>query len=54
MSESLYGMLVALSLLAAYRLFEAVYVGRAIVLGALLGLAALTPPRRPCCWSRSS
>ena len=42
MSESLYGMLVALSLLAAYRLFEAVTVGRAIVLGALLGLAALT------------
>ena len=42
MSESLYGMLVALSLLAAYRLFEAVTVGRAIVLGALLGLAALS------------
>jgi len=42
MSESLYGLLVALSLLAAYRLLEAPGAGRAVVLGALAGLAALT------------
>lgn len=42
MSESLYGMLVAVSLLAAYRLAEAPSAGRAVVLGILAGLAALT------------
>jgi 4-amino-4-deoxy-L-arabinose transferase-like glycosyltransferase len=42
MSESLYGMLVALSLLAAYRLLDAPGAGRAVVLGALTGLTALT------------
>lgn len=42
MSESLYGLLVALSLLAAYRLLEAPSAGRAVVLGVLVGLAALT------------
>jgi 4-amino-4-deoxy-L-arabinose transferase-like glycosyltransferase len=42
MSESLYGLLVALSLLAAYRLLEAPGIGRAVALGAVAGLAALT------------
>src|SRR3712207_9300748 len=42
MSESLFGLLVALSLLAAHRLLDAPGVGRALVLGALAGLAALT------------
>jgi 4-amino-4-deoxy-L-arabinose transferase-like glycosyltransferase len=42
MSESLLGLLVALSLLAAYRLVEAPTVGRAIALGVAAGLAALT------------
>jgi hypothetical protein len=42
MTESLYGCLAALVLLAAYRLFEAPGPGRAIVLGILAGLAALT------------
>ena len=42
MTESLYGLLVALSLLAAYRLVDAPGTGRAIVLGTTLGLAALT------------
>jgi 4-amino-4-deoxy-L-arabinose transferase-like glycosyltransferase len=42
MSESLYGLLVALSLLSAYRLLESRSLGRAIVLGGLVGLAALT------------
>jgi 4-amino-4-deoxy-L-arabinose transferase-like glycosyltransferase len=42
MSESLYGLLVAVSLLAAYRLVEAPTPGRAVVLGVTLGLAALT------------
>ncbi len=42
MTESLYGFLAALSLLAAYRLTDAPGVGRALVLGALLGLAALS------------
>jgi hypothetical protein len=42
MSESLYGLLAALCLLAAYRLLEAPSAGRAAVLGALAGLAALT------------
>jgi 4-amino-4-deoxy-L-arabinose transferase-like glycosyltransferase len=42
MSETLYGTLVALALLAAYRLVDAPSVGRALVLGAVTGLAALT------------
>ena len=42
MSESLLGLLVALSLLAAYRLHDAPDPARAVVLGVLLGLAALT------------
>lgn len=42
MSESLFGLLVAISLLAAYRLLEAPSVGRALVLGVAAGLAALT------------
>jgi 4-amino-4-deoxy-L-arabinose transferase-like glycosyltransferase len=42
MSESLFGLLVALSLLAAYRLLEAPSTGRALALGAVAGLAALT------------
>ena len=42
MSESLYGLLVGLVLLAAYRLLEAPAAGRAVVLGGLAGLAALT------------
>jgi 4-amino-4-deoxy-L-arabinose transferase-like glycosyltransferase len=42
MTESLYGVLAAFSLLAAYRLVEAPSVGRAILLGALVGLAALS------------
>jgi 4-amino-4-deoxy-L-arabinose transferase-like glycosyltransferase len=42
MSETLYGALVALSLLAAYRLLDAPSAGRALVLGAVSALAALT------------
>jgi 4-amino-4-deoxy-L-arabinose transferase-like glycosyltransferase len=42
MSESLFGLLVALSLLAAYRLLETPSVGRAVALGVIAGLAALT------------
>jgi 4-amino-4-deoxy-L-arabinose transferase-like glycosyltransferase len=42
MSESLYGLLIVLSLLAAYWLLDTRGAARAIVLGALLGLAALT------------
>ncbi len=42
MSESLFGLLVALSLLAAYRLVESPTTGRAAALGAVVGLAALT------------
>jgi 4-amino-4-deoxy-L-arabinose transferase-like glycosyltransferase len=42
MSETLYGALAALTLLAAYRLVEAPGVGRALALGAVAGLAALT------------
>jgi 4-amino-4-deoxy-L-arabinose transferase-like glycosyltransferase len=42
MTESLYGALAAFSLLAAYRLVEAPGLGRAIVLGALVGLASLS------------
>jgi 4-amino-4-deoxy-L-arabinose transferase-like glycosyltransferase len=42
MSESLFGLLVALSLLAAYRLRDHPTPGRAIALGAVAGLAALT------------
>ena len=41
-SESLYAPLIALGLLAAYRLVDRPSAGRAAVLGALLGLAALT------------
>jgi 4-amino-4-deoxy-L-arabinose transferase-like glycosyltransferase len=42
MSESLLGLFVALTLLAAYRLVEAPTAGRAATLGAVAGLAALT------------
>ena len=42
MSESLYGFLIAMSLLAAFRLLDAPSLGWAIVLGAIVGLAALT------------
>jgi 4-amino-4-deoxy-L-arabinose transferase-like glycosyltransferase len=42
MSETLYGLLVALSLLAAYRFLDAPDTRSALLLGALLGLAALT------------
>jgi len=42
MTESLYGVLAAFSLLAAYRLVEAPSAGRAVVLGVLVGLAALS------------
>jgi hypothetical protein len=41
-SESLYAPLIALILLAAYRLLEAPRLSRAAALGALIGLAALT------------
>ena len=41
MTESLYGLLSGLSLLAAYRLVEAPGAGRALVLGAIVGMAAL-------------
>jgi len=42
MTESLYGMLAALALLAAYRVVDAPGAGRALVLGAIVGLAALS------------
>jgi 4-amino-4-deoxy-L-arabinose transferase-like glycosyltransferase len=42
MTESMYGALAAFSLLAAYRLVEAPGLGRALVLGALVGLASLS------------
>ena len=42
MSESLFGLLAALSMLAAYRLVERPTVGRAVALGVIAGLAALT------------
>ena len=42
MSESLYGLLIALSLLAALRLREQPTTGRTLALGALIGMAALT------------
>jgi 4-amino-4-deoxy-L-arabinose transferase-like glycosyltransferase len=42
MSETLYGLLTAASLLAAYRLVDAPGAGRAAVLGALVALTALT------------
>jgi 4-amino-4-deoxy-L-arabinose transferase-like glycosyltransferase len=42
LSESLFGLLVALCLLSAYRLLDAPSGGRAIGLGVLLGLAILT------------
>jgi hypothetical protein len=41
-SESLYAPLIALILLAAYRLVDSPTLGRAAVVGALIGLAALT------------
>jgi 4-amino-4-deoxy-L-arabinose transferase-like glycosyltransferase len=41
MTESTYGVFAAFSLLAAYRLVDAPSTGRAVVLGLLLGLAAL-------------
>jgi 4-amino-4-deoxy-L-arabinose transferase-like glycosyltransferase len=42
MSESLYGLLVVVALLCAYRLAERPSAGRAAVLGAVIALAALT------------
>lgn len=42
MTESLFGLLTALSLIAAYRLADAPGVGRALALGGIVGLAALT------------
>jgi hypothetical protein len=42
LSESLYGVLIGLSLLAALRLRERATTGRALALGAAIGLAALT------------
>ncbi|MDX6648186.1 MAG: hypothetical protein QOJ97_137 [Solirubrobacteraceae bacterium] len=42
MSESLYGLTIALCLLAAYRVLDRPTPGRAAVLGAAIGLAALT------------
>jgi 4-amino-4-deoxy-L-arabinose transferase-like glycosyltransferase len=42
MTESLYGVLAAFGLLAAYRLAEAPSFGRAVLLGVLVGLAALS------------
>jgi 4-amino-4-deoxy-L-arabinose transferase-like glycosyltransferase len=44
MSETLYGLLVALALLAAYRLRDEPGWWRALALGAVVGLAALTRP----------
>src|SRR4051812_2356552 len=44
MSETLYGLLIAAVLLAAYRLRDEPTAWRAIALGALIGLAALTRP----------
>ena len=41
-SESLYGLLIAMSLIAAYRFRERPVTARAALLGAVLGLAALT------------
>jgi 4-amino-4-deoxy-L-arabinose transferase-like glycosyltransferase len=42
LSESLYGLLIALTLLAAYRLRDVPSLGRAAILGALCALCALT------------
>lgn len=42
MSESLYGLFVVLALLAAYRVVDRPTVGRAVLLGAVVALAALT------------
>jgi 4-amino-4-deoxy-L-arabinose transferase-like glycosyltransferase len=42
MTESLFGLLTGLALIGAYRLVDAPGVGRALVLGVILGLAALT------------
>jgi 4-amino-4-deoxy-L-arabinose transferase-like glycosyltransferase len=44
MSETLYGLLIALVLLAAYRLRDEPSTWRAVALGAAIGLAALTRP----------
>jgi 4-amino-4-deoxy-L-arabinose transferase-like glycosyltransferase len=41
MTESLYGVLAGSAMLAAYRLVDAPSIGRALVLGAVLGVAAL-------------
>lgn len=41
-SESLYGLTIALALIAAYRLLDRPTAGRAALLGAVIGLAALT------------
>lgn len=42
MSEALYGLLVALALIAAHALYERASLAHAVLLGALIGLAALT------------
>src|SRR3954471_7857351 len=42
LSESLYGLLIALALIAAYRVIDRPTAGRAAVLGAVVALAALT------------
>jgi 4-amino-4-deoxy-L-arabinose transferase-like glycosyltransferase len=42
LSESLFGFLVALALLAAYRLLDGPTIGRGVLLGVAVGLAALT------------
>lgn len=42
LSETLYGLLIAVSLIATYRLIDAPTVGRAVSLGVVLGLTALT------------
>jgi hypothetical protein len=42
MSETLLGLLVALCMLAAYRLIDRPVLGRAVLLGAVIGLATLT------------
>jgi len=44
MSETLYGLLIALAILAAYRLRDEPSARRAVVLGGVIGLAALTRP----------
>jgi 4-amino-4-deoxy-L-arabinose transferase-like glycosyltransferase len=42
MSEALYGLLIVLTLIAAYAMHDRATLGRAALLGALIGLAALT------------